>query len=116
MRAFPALAWDRGQRDVINARAASTNALRALSRSRHVTRREVVRANEVRGRVYGRDMPIERVLSVKRLSDTSLADGARHLTAFCPSTFFRCSIAHAKRSRRATDEPFYVRTSPRYVA
>jgi hypothetical protein len=61
VRAFPALAWDRGQRDVINARAASTNALRALSRSRHVTRREVVRANEVRGRVYRRDMPIERV-------------------------------------------------------
>jgi len=57
VRAFPALAWDRGQRDVINARAASTNALRALSRSRDVTRREVVRANEVRGRVYGRDMP-----------------------------------------------------------
>ena len=58
-RAFPALAWDRGQRDVINARAANTNALRALSRSRHVTRREVVRANEVRGRVYRRDMPID---------------------------------------------------------
>ena len=100
-RAFPALAWDRGQRDVINARAASTNALRALSRSRHVTRREVVRANEVRGRVYGRDMPIERVLSVKRLSDTSLADGARHLTAFCPSTF---SLQHRARQEVASSD------------
>ena len=67
MRAFPALAWDRGQRDVINAPAASTNALRALSKSRDATRREVVRANEVRGRVYRRNMPIDRVLSVKRL-------------------------------------------------
>ena len=114
VRAFPALAWDRGQRDVINAPAASTNALRALSKSRDATRREVVRANEVRGRVYRRNMPIERVLSVKR-PNTSLADGARRLTAFCPSTF-SLSIAHAKRSRRATHEPFYVRTSPRYVA
>ena len=67
VRAFPALAWDRGQRDVINAPAASTNALRALSKSRDATRREVVRANEVRGRVYRRNMPIDRVLSVKRL-------------------------------------------------
>lgn len=117
VRAFPALAWDRGQRDVINAPAASTNALRALSKSRDATRREVVRANEVRGRVYRRNMPIERVLSVKRLQAIHffwpMARGASQHSARRP---FRCSIAHAKRSRRATHEPFYVRTSPRYVA
>ena len=101
VRAFPALAWDRGQRDVINARAASTNALRALSKSRDATRREVVRANEVRGRVYRRNMPIERVLSVKRLQ-TSLADGARRLTAFCPSTF---SLQHRARQEVASSYP-----------
>ena len=100
VRAFPALAWDRGQRDVINARAASTNALRALSKSRDATRREVVRANEVRGRVYRRNMPIERVLSVKQ--STSLADGARHLTAFCPSTF---SLQHRARQEVASSYP-----------
>ena len=65
-------------------------------------RREVVRANEVRGRVYRRDMPIERVLSVKRLSDTSLADGARRLTAFCPSTF---SLQHRARQEVASSYP-----------
>ena len=101
VRAFPALAWDRGQRDVINAPAASTNALRALSKSRDATRREVVRANEVRGRVYRRNMPIERVLSVKRLQ-TSLADGARRLTAFCPSTF---SLQHRARQEVASSYP-----------
>ena len=101
VRAFPALAWDRGQRDVINAPAASTNALRALSKSRDATRREVVRANEVRGRVYRRNMPIERVLSVKR-PNTSLADGARHLTAFCPSTF---SLQHRARQEVASSYP-----------